>query len=94
MQQMNDLGYLNNVNLSDIRGGSTGQRLMGTLGATAQGASAGAKVGGGVGGIIGGAAGIVGWYWGLGSRRCKSKKTSWFFKQSNSTSKSKKRFIF
>lgn len=59
MQQMNDLGYLNNVKFSDVRGGSTGQRLMGTLGATTQGVTAGAKVGGPVGAIIGGATGLL-----------------------------------
>lgn len=42
----------------DVRGGNTGQRLTGTLGAAGQGAAAGASVGGPIGAIVGGVVGL------------------------------------
>lgn len=42
----------------DVRGGNTGQRLIGTLGAAGQGAAAGASVGGPIGATVGGVVGL------------------------------------
>lgn len=42
----------------DVRGGNTGQRLTGTLGAAGQGAAAGASVGGPIGATVGGVVGL------------------------------------
>lgn len=42
----------------DVRGGNTGQRLTGTLGAAGQGAAAGASVGGPIGATVGGIVGL------------------------------------
>lgn len=59
----------------DIRGGNTGQRLTGTLGAAGQGAAAGASVGGPIGAAVGGIVGlgsaIGGWL--SGNRKAKRK---------------------
>lgn len=59
----------------DVRGGNTGQRLAGTLGAAGQGAATGASVGGPVGAIVGGVAGLgsaIGGWLG-GNRKAKRK---------------------
>lgn len=59
---MNEWGTwspMNNIHWKDIRGGSTGQRLVNTIGAVGSGVGTGAKVGGPIGAIIGGAAGLV-----------------------------------
>lgn len=59
----------------DVRGGNTGQRLAGTLGAAGQGAAAGASVGGPIGAIVGGVAGLgsaIGGWLG-GNRKAKRK---------------------
>lgn len=59
----------------DVRGGNTGQRLTGTLGAAGQGAAAGASVGGPIGAIVGGVAGLgsaIGGWLG-GNRKAKRK---------------------
>lgn len=50
---------MEDVNWKDIRGGSTGQRLANTIGASGVAAGAGAMVGGPIGAIIGGAAGLI-----------------------------------
>lgn len=66
---------MENVHWKDIRGGSTGQRLTGTLGAVGSGVSTGAMVGGPIGAIVGGAAGLIsgvaGWIG--GNRKAKKK---------------------
>ena len=63
-----------NYGLKDVRGGSTGQRLLNTFNATTAGASAGAKMGGPYGAIAGATAGLgsalAGWFTG----RSKAKK--------------------
>ena len=67
---MNEWGAyspLESVSFKDIRGGSTGQRLLNTLKATTAGASAGADVGKGAGAMGGIAGGIIGGIVGLGS---------------------------
>lgn len=59
----------------DIRGGNTGQRLTGTLGAAGQGAAAGASVGGPIGATVGGIVGLgsaIGGWLG-GNRKAKRK---------------------
>lgn len=59
----------------DVRGGNTGQRLTGTLGAAGQGAAAGASVGGPIGAIVGGVVGLgsaIGGWLG-GNRKAKRK---------------------
>lgn len=59
----------------DVRGGNTGQRLTGTLGAAGQGATAGASVGGPIGAIVGGVVGLgsaIGGWLG-GNRKAKRK---------------------
>lgn len=59
----------------DVRGGNTGQRLTGTLGAAGQEAAAGASVGGPIGAIVGGVVGLgsaIGGWLG-GNRKAKRK---------------------
>ena len=59
----------------DVRGGNTGQRLTGTLGAAGQGAATGASVGGPIGAIVGGVVGLgsaIGGWLG-GNRKAKRK---------------------
>lgn len=59
----------------DVRGGNTGQRLTGTLGAAGQGAAAGASVGGPIGAVVGGVVGLgsaIGGWLG-GNRKAKRK---------------------
>lgn len=59
----------------NVRGGNTGQRLTGTLGAAGQGAAAGASVGGPIGAIVGGVVGLgsaIGGWLG-GNRKAKRK---------------------
>lgn len=59
----------------DVRGGNTGQRLAGTLGAAGQGAAAGASVGGPIGAVVGGVVGLgsaIGGWLG-GNRKAKRK---------------------
>lgn len=59
----------------DVRGGNTGQRLTGTLGAAGQGAAAGASAGGPIGAIVGGVVGLgsaIGGWLG-GNRKAKRK---------------------
>lgn len=62
----------------DVRGGNTGQRLAGTLGAAGQGAAAGASVGGPIGAIAGGVVGlgsaIGGWLGGNGKAKRKARR--------------------
>lgn len=84
---MNEWGAyspLESVSFKDVRGGSTGQRLLNTLKATTAGASAGADtgkgmgpMGGAIGGIIGGVvglgSGIAGWLTGDSKARKKTK---------------------
>ena len=64
MNEWSTYSPLENVSFKDIRGGSTGQRLLNTLKATTSGASAGASLGKGAGSIAGG---IIGGVVGLGS---------------------------
>lgn len=67
---MNEWGAyspLESVSFKDIRGGSTGQRLLNTLKATTAGASAGADAGKGMGTMGGAIGGIIGGVVGLGS---------------------------
>lgn len=79
---MNEWSTWNKVNdnysRKDIRGGSTGQRLVNTLGATGKGVAAGATVGGPIGAIVGGVVGlgsaIGGWI--SGGRKAKRKANS------------------
>lgn len=64
-----------NYSWRDVRGGSTGQRAINTIGAAGQGAVTGASVGGPIGAIVGGVAGlgssIAGWF--TGNRKAKKK---------------------
>lgn len=79
---MNEWGSWNrlkqNYTKRDVRGGSTGQRLINTLGATVSGATAGATVGALPGAIIGGVAGlgsaIGGWITGGAKARRKARR--------------------
>lgn len=69
---------MENVHWKDIRGGSTGQRLVNTIGAVGSGASTGAMVGGPIGAIVGGAAGLIsgvaGWISGGSKAKKKARK--------------------
>ena len=73
-QLENSINYLNNVKYNDIRGGSTGQRLMSTLGSTIQGVSSGAQIGGGWGALAGGVAGLGSAIGGIFTGNAKAKK--------------------
>lgn len=69
---------MENVHWKDIRGGSTGQRLVNTIGAVGSGASTGAMVGGPIGAVVGGAAGLIsgvaGWITGGSKAKKKARK--------------------
>lgn len=71
----------------DVRGGNTGQRLTGTLGAAGQGAAAGASVGGPIGAIVGGVAGlgsaIGGWLGGNRKAKRKARRLNREAKEAN-----------
>lgn len=71
----------------DVRGGNTGQRLTGTLGAAGQGAAAGASVGGPIGAIVGGVAGLgsslAGWFTGNRKAKKKARKLNQQAKEAN-----------
>lgn len=71
----------------DVRGGNTGQRLTGTLGAAGQGAAAGASVGGPIGAIVGGVVGlgsaIGGWLGGNKKAKRKAKRLNKEAKEAN-----------
>lgn len=58
MSQWGTFRALDNVSASDIRGGSSGQRIANTLGSGLTGAGSGASIGGPAGAIVGGLAGI------------------------------------
>lgn len=84
MNEWSAYSPLESVSFKDIRGGSTGQRLLNTLKATTAGASAGADtgksmgpMGGAIGGIIGGVVGlgssVAGWLTGDSKARKKTK---------------------
>ena len=68
MSEWASFNPLEEVSYKDVRGGSTGQRLMNTVGAMGSGASAGASVGGPWGAVAGAAVGlgsaIAGWFTG------------------------------
>ena len=76
-----------NYSWKDIRGGSTGQRVMNTLGATTSGATTGATVGGPVGAVIGGAVGlhssVAGWVSGNGKAKRKARQLNKQAKEAN-----------
>ena len=88
---MNEWGSWNrskdNYSWKDIRGGSTGQRVMNTLGATTSGAATGATVGGPVGAVIGGAVGlgssVAGWFSGNGKAKRKARQLNKQAKEAN-----------
>lgn len=71
----------------DVRGGSTGQRIINTIGAAGQGAAAGASVGGPIGAIVGGVVGlgsaIGGWLGGNRKAKKKAKKLNQQAKEAN-----------
>lgn len=71
----------------DVRGGSTGQRITNTIGATGQGAAAGASVGGPIGAIVGGVVGLgsslAGWFTGNRKAKKKAKKLNQQAKEAN-----------
>lgn len=67
MNEWSTYSPLESVSFKDIRGGSTGQRLLNTLKATTAGASAGADTGKGMGPMGGAIGGIIGGVVGLGS---------------------------
>lgn len=71
----------------DVRGGNTGQRLTGTLGAAGQGAAAGASVGGPIGAIVGGVVGlgsaIGGWLGGNKKAKRKARRLNAAAKEAN-----------
>lgn len=71
----------------DVRGGNTGQRLTGTLGAAGQGAAAGASVGGPIGAIVGGVVGlgsaIGGWLGGNRKAKRKARRLNREAKEAN-----------
>lgn len=71
----------------DIRGGSTGQRIMNTLGATTSGATTGATVGGPIGAVVGGVVGlgsaIGGWFGGNSKAKRKARQLNKQAKEAN-----------
>ena len=71
----------------DVRGGNTGQRLTGTLGAAGQGAAAGASVGGPIGATVGGVVGlgsaIGGWLGGNRKAKRKARRLNREAKEAN-----------
>lgn len=75
MDQWGTFRALDNVSASDIRGGSSGQRIANTLGSGLTGAGSGASIGGPAGAIVGGLAGIgssiAGWI--TGNRKARRK---------------------
>ena len=76
-----------NYSWKDIRGGSTGQRIMNTLGATTSGATTGATVGGPIGAVVGGVAGlgsaIGGWFGGNSKAKRKARQLNKQAKEAN-----------
>ena len=76
-----------NYSWKDIRGGSTGQRIMSTLGATTSGATTGATVGGPIGAVVGGVAGlgsaIGGWFGGNSKAKRKARQLNKQAKEAN-----------
>lgn len=83
MNEWSTFSPVESVSWRDIRGGSTGQRVVNTLGAVGSGAGAGASVGGPIGAVVGGIVGlgsaIGGW---LGGNRKAKKKAKELNKQS------------
>ena len=75
MSEWGAFSPMENVSWKDIRGGSTGQRIVNTIGAAGSGAAAGVSVGGPIGAIVGGVVGlgsaIGGWL--SGNRKAKKK---------------------
>lgn len=71
----------------DVRGGSTGQRIMSTLGATTSGATTGATVGGSLGAVVGGVVGlgsaIGGWFGGNSKAKRKARQLNKQAKEAN-----------
>lgn len=71
----------------DVRGGSTGQRITNTIGATGQGAATGASVGGPIGAIVGGVVGLgsslAGWITGNRKAKKKARKLNQQAKEAN-----------
>ena len=88
---MNEWGSWNkskdDYSWKDIRGGSTGQRTMNTLGATTSGATTGATVGGPIGAVIGGVAGlgssVGGWFSGNSKAKRKARQLNKQAKEAN-----------
>ena len=88
---MNEWGSWNkskdNYSWKDIRGGSTGQRTMNTLGAATSGATTGATVGGPIGAVVGGAVGlgsaIGGWFGGNSKAKRKARQLNKQAKEAN-----------
>ena len=88
---MNEWGSWNkskdNYSWKDIRGGSTGQRIMNTLGATTSGATTGATVGGPIGAVVGGVVGlgsaIGGWFGGNSKAKRKVRQLNKQAKEAN-----------
>ena len=88
---MNEWGSWNkskdNYSWKDIRGGSTGQRIMNTLGATTSGATTGATVGGPIGAVVGGVVGlgsaIGGWFGGNSKAKRKARQLNKQAKEAN-----------
>lgn len=78
LNEWGNYGFLNDVTYDDVRGGSTGGRILNTVGATGSGALAGLQVGGPIGAIVGGIAGlgssIAGWITGDNKARDKVKE--------------------
>ena len=76
-----------NYSWKDIRGGSTGQRIMNTIGATTSGATKGATVGGPVGAVVGGVVGlgsaIGGWFGGNSKAKRKTRQLNKQAKEAN-----------
>lgn len=76
-----------NYTWGDIRGGSTGQRIMNTLGATTSGATTGATVGGPIGAVVGGVVGlgsaIGGWFGGNSKAKRKARQLNKQAKEAN-----------
>lgn len=76
-----------NYSWKDIRGGSTGQRIMNTLGATTSGATTGATVGGPIGAVVGGVVGlgsaIGGWFGGNSKAKRKARQLNKQAKEAN-----------
>lgn len=76
-----------NYSWKDIRGGSTGQRIMNTIGAATSGATTGATVGGPIGAVVGGVVGlgsaIGGWFGGNSKAKRKVRQLNKQAKEAN-----------